>query len=521
MCKSRRSLPVACGIIWLIPGVLTALTGALQYIPADSRLYEDVDLLKTAGLIQTLPSTSRPWTRAEFCQLLEEAESLASGRRLNPTQQTALKRLRSELTGRQPVLRLPLEPDTVGFDLFSRTAITPEHQQVSLGLRFFNQPADRFFFYQEMEPLVFNPEQGRVRDSSGWHNPGARAVSWRNRLLWQMERAYFGFNLPWLRLELGRDELVWGPGWHSSVMLSDQAPALDKIQLTLSRRQVKFTSFTALLSRWNDRHRFLSAQRLELTVGRRLVLGGAMFNVYNWENAWDFSGMLNPLLPIYFSVANSGHDDNLLVGGDAVLYLPQTRLYAQLLIDNFEFNTRRESPNCLGLQSGCFWAPPLPFDFRAEYALVTAFTYYHRLRDIMYENYSVPLGHELGPDADRLEAKLRFMPATWLNLSIWGDLTRRGYYNRGDYDRLAFDVADTTFLRRYYRFPALGYDYVTGELLEEVERSVRFGPELEFTPLPELYLQLRGGLKFCRNENGAIGVNRTTPELLVRIEYRY
>ncbi|MEN9979292.1 MAG: hypothetical protein ABIK38_02985, partial [candidate division WOR-3 bacterium] len=248
MCKSRRSLPVACGIIWLIPGVLTALTGALQYIPADSRLYEDVDLLKTAGLIQTLPSTSRPWTRAEFCQLLEEAESLASGRRLNPTQQTALKRLRSELTGRQPVLRLPLEPDTVGFDLFSRTAITPEHQQVSLGLRFFNQPADRFFFYQEMEPLVFNPEQGRVRDSSGWHNPGARAVSWRNRLLWQMERAYFGFNLPWLRLELGRDELVWGPGWHSSVMLSDQAPALDKIQLTLSRRQVKFTSFTALLS---------------------------------------------------------------------------------------------------------------------------------------------------------------------------------------------------------------------------------------------------------------------------------
>ncbi len=496
-------------------------TGPAYYIPVDSRLYEDVDLLKTAGLIQSLPSTSRPWSRAEFCWLLAEAEALAYGRQLNPAQQTALNRLRSELNGRHSALSLPLEPDTIGFDLFSRAAITPEHQQVALGLRFFNQPADRFFLYQEMEPVLFNPEQGRVRDSSGWHNPGVRAVSWRDRLLWQMERAYFGFSLPWLRIELGRDELVWGPGGRSSVIISDQAPALDKVQLTLSRRRVKFTSFTALLSRWNDRHRFLSAQRLELTVGSRLVLGGAMFNVYNWETAWDFSGMLNPLLPIYFSVANSGHDDNLLVGGDAVLYLPQTKLYAQLLIDNFEFNNRRESPNCLGFQSGLFWTPGLPVDFRAEYAMVTAFTYYHRLRDIMYENYSVPLGHELGPDADRFEARLRFMPAAWLSLSIWGDLTRRGYYNRGDYGRLAFDVADTTFLRRYYRFPAQGYDYITGELLEEVERAVRFGPELEFTPLPELYLQVRAGLKFCQNENGAIGVNRTTPELLVKIEYRY
>lgn len=491
-----------------------------HYIPTDSRLYEDVDLLKTSGLIQSLPSTSRPWTREVFRHLFIEADSLAKIIRLNRAQQAAINRLRDELEGK-PVLSLPLEPGKLDADPFFRSAGTQERQQVSLGLRFFNQPADQFFFYQEMEPLIFNPKQSRILDSSGWHNPGARAVSWHDRLLWQMERAYLGFNLPWFRLELGRGEMVWGPGFRSSVMLSDNAPSLDQIQVSLISKKVKFVGFTAMLSRWNDRHRFLSGQRLELKVGRHLVLGGAMFNVYNWETAWDFSGMVNPLLPLYFSVANSGHGDNLLVGGDAVLYLFQSKLYAQLLIDNFEFNTRRDAPNCVGVQTGLYWAPPLPLDFRAEYVLVTPFTYYHRLRDIMYENYSVPLGHELGPDADQGWVRLRFMPVTWFNFAVWSDYTRRGYYNRGDYGRLSFDVEDTSYLRHYFRFPAKGYDYVTGELLEEVEGVLRFGPELELTPLPDLYLQIRAGLKICKNENGVRGKNRTTPQFQFRIEYRY
>lgn len=506
-----------CGLVL----VIAALSAPAQYLPVDSRLYEDIDLLKTSGLISSLPATSRPWTRAEFYQLLAEAESLAGAQRLNPAQRAALERLRQELKVRKPVLKLPLEPDTVGVDLFTRAQLSGEWQQLALGLRFYNCPADRFFFYEQIEPVVFNPAQSRIRDSSGWHNPGARAVAWHDRLLWQMEQAYFGFQLPWLRLVFGRDEQVWGPGYKSAVMLSDRAPALDQVQIVFDRHRLKFISFTALLSRWNDRHRFISAQRLELKASNRLVLAGAMFNVYTWESAWDFSGMLNPLLPLYFSVANSGHGDNLLVGADAVLYLPRSKVYAQLLVDNFEFNTRRDAPNCVGLQTGFYWAPSLPFDFRAEYVLVTAFTYYHRLRDIMFENYSVPLGHEIGPDADRLWARFKFLPLTGLNLGLGADYTRRGYYNRGDYARLAYDMEDTTFLRHHYQFPARGFDYQSGALLEEVEKTLRIGPEIELVPRPELNITARVCLAICHNENGVIGVNRTGPEFLFRIEYRY
>jgi len=507
-------------ILFIFAGLL--IGGSSQYyIPTDSRLYEDVDLLKTTGLIQSLPSTSRPWTKGEFERLLSEAESARANRRLTPAQRGALVRLKQALNRRQPLLSYQLEPGEVDSDLFSRAQLASEHQKLSVGFRFYNQPAERFFFYEEIEPLIFNPAQGRIEDSSGWHNPGARAVSWHDRVLWQMEQAYLGYWSPWVRVELGRDEMVWGPGYHSSVMLSDNAPALDQIQLMLDRDRIKFISFTALLSRWNGRHRFVSGQRLEVAVGRSLVLAGAMFNVYNWESALDFSGMLNPLLPLYFSVANSGHGDNLLVGGDAVLYLPPGKFYAQLLIDNFEFNSRKDAPNCVGLQSGFYTAPSLPVDFRAEYVLVTAFTYYHRLRDIMFENYSVPLGHELGPDADRLWMRVRFLPLTGLNFGVWADYTRRGYYNRGDYGRLAYDMNDTVFLRHYYQFPARGYDYQSGTLIAEVEKTFRLGPEIELSPNPNLFIVSQLGISICQNQNGAIGVNRTQPEGLLKIEYRY
>ena len=503
--------------------ILVTLTqaGNLKYIPTDSRLYDDIDILKTGGLIQPLPSTSKPWTEAEFLSLLLEAESLSKSRRLNPAQQMAVKRLRAELVEKRIMTRLATLEGTVQFDPFARCRLQKNNQRVSLGMTMANTPAEQFFFYERIEMTGLNPKQGSVPDSCGWHNPGTRVCAWRDRVLWEMERAYFGFKLPWLRLELGRDEFFWGPGYNSSVMLSDNAPALDQIQFSISSPNLKFIQFTSLLSRWNRRHRFLSGQRLEVSLFRRLVLAGAMFNVYTWESAVDFSGMLNPLLPLYFSVANSGHGDNLLLGWDAVLYLPGSKIYGQLFLDNYEFNTRKDAPNCVALQAGLFFSPSAPIDFRVEYSLITAFTYYHRLRDIMFENYSVPLGHELGPDADRLWARFRLTPLAWLSASVWADYTRRGYYNRGDYERLSFDEKDTIFLRYYYSFPARGYDYTTGELLEEVEKTIRVGPEIEITPLTDLYISASLGWSCCQNKEGRIGDNRTEPEFSIKLEYRH
>ncbi len=417
------------------------------------------------------------------------------------------------------MLRLDLDEGAVQMDWFSRLRVERDEQRAGLGIVLNNRPALRFFFYERIEATVINPARSGVFDSCGWHFPGTRVLPWRERVLWEMERAYFGFKLPWLRIQAGRDRFFWGPGYLSSVMLSDHAPSLDHIQFSTRGKNIKFLAFTAMGSRWNERHRFISGQRLEVLLLRRLVLGGAMFNVYTWESARDFSGMLNPLLPLYFSIANSGHGDNLLVGWDATLYLPRSKIYGQLLLDNYEFNTRKDAPNCVGLQAGGLWLPGA-WEIRGEYALVTAFTYYHRLRDIMFENYTVPLGHEIGPDADRLWLRISLNPGM-CKIGVWSDFTRRGYYNRGDYERLSFDMVDTVFLRHHYEFPARGWNPLAPDDDVEVERTLRIGPEVELTPLPGVYLQATGAIAFYENKDGMPAENRVEPWFRVKLECRY
>ncbi|MFO7652032.1 MAG: capsule assembly Wzi family protein, partial [bacterium] len=415
---------MARAFAFLLAAVAIATAASIEHIPTDSRVYDDIDLLKTAGLIRSMPYTSRPWTRAQAAQWVSEVESLVPLRRLGVSQRAALRRLERELADeliepwsrrRKPLVDVPV-PDVPGaharLDGFARGRATSDSQSLGLGIVASNRPGDDFAFYDRLEFTLFNPEFVRdsaPRDSAGWHMPGKRVLPWQGRLTVESELAYIAFRLPWLRLEVGRDEFSWGPGYRSSVMLSDAAPALDHLQLSAAYRNFRFITFTSLLSRWDTRPRFLSAQRLEVSLFEHLTLGGAMMSVASWDEVQpaQLGGLINPLIPIYFSVANSGHDENLLMGFDAVGYLSPVKAYAQLFIDNYEFNDRRGAPNAVGLQAGLYASPRLPVDARLEYTRVTAFTYYHRVHSTMYENYLVPLGHCIGPDADQALAVAR------------------------------------------------------------------------------------------------------------------
>jgi hypothetical protein len=526
----------------LVLGTSVGLSGSIQAVPTDSRIYDDIDLLKTSGLIVTMPPTSRPWTRGKMAAMVAEADSVVAIRRIGPGQRAALTRLLAEFSHELPdgrpvgprrrsVVKVPVSSARdrwAVLDPFSRVSFSRRRQAVSAGVVLANSPARRFAFYDRFELTWFNPDSFRVRDSSGHHIPGTRSTPWpSNRdfpgsVLLQIEHAYLAFKVPWLRLELGRDGFQWGPGYISSVMLSDNAPTLDHIQLCADYRNFKFLAFTSCLSRWDAKPRFLAAQRLEVSLWNRLTLGGAMMSVTSWDSLQPFSlgGIINPLIPIYIESANGSHVDNLLIGWDAVVYLPRAKLYGQLFVDNYEFNTRRENPNAIGLQAGTFWAPHLPIEVRLEYSRVTAFTYYHRRHSIMYENYLVPLGHEMGPDADQLYASVRSVVLSSLRVGIWGDMTRRGYFNRGGYLRRAFYDGEPL----PEQFPALGIDPVTGDTLADdwaVDNTLRVGPEFEWRPLRDLALKGRAYYSHSVNHLGMPGETADGWEVELKVEYRY
>jgi hypothetical protein len=497
-------------------------------------LYDDFDLLKTSGLIQSMPATSKPWTRGECTELWLEATNHQGD--LTAAQRTAIARLGFEFKAgeRKPYsrptarVRIPeLGPAEARCNLFSRGSATLDTQHLSIGAVLDNRGTKNFAFYERLELTAWSPrivETSIVPDSSGLHIPGTRVLPWRDLITLETELAYLAFRIPWLRLEFGRDEFVWGPGYTGSVMLDDTAPALDHIQLCASYRNFKFLTFTSLLSRWGERPRWLAAQRIELSLWNRLSLGGALMSVTSWDTLQprQFGGLVNPLIPIYLTAANTSMTDNLLVGWDAVLYLSHTKLYGQLFLDNYEFNTLRGAPNAYGLQAGAYWTPNLPVEARLEYTRITPFTYYQMIRYIMFENYLTTMGHPLGPDADQLFATVNITPNDWLEVNIEVDYTRRGCHNRGDYMRKSFkNPQDTFYLRQHDEFPTRGWDTLTGILTEEVDRTMRLAPGVEVRALRDLFVSLSVGIWHSQNYQGEIGKNQDGVDLALKVEYRY
>ncbi len=526
-------------LLGLAAAVALAVGASIEHVPTDSKLYDDFDLLKTAGLVRAMPSTSRPWTRAEAARLVAEAESVAGQQKLPAAQRAALARLMTEFadellvhpagTGaRRPVASLAV-PELPGasarLDLYGRAHADTARRRVGIGAVINNRPGDNFAFYERFELDFWQPKIVEVaipRDSAGRHIPGMRVLPWRDIATLETELAYLAFKVPWMRLELGRDEFVWGPGFSGSMMLDNNAPALDHVQFCASYRNFKFLSLTSLLSRWGTRPRFLSAQRIELSLWDRVTLAGAMMDIASWDalQPGQLGGLVNPLIPNFLSEAGSGHDGNFLVGWDVCAYLPQTKVYAQLFVDNWELNELAVAPNAIAAQTGAYWAPRLPLELRAEYNVITAFTYYHRVPSIMYENYLVPLGHELGPDADQVIASVRVTPCSWLRLGARADRTRRGYFNRGGWQRQSFHLGDTAYLREYFQFPAVGYDSL-GNIIEQVDHTTRLVPELEIRLGRDLGVFGAVGFWSSRNYLGVPGREQTGFDFDLRVEYRY
>jgi hypothetical protein len=525
-------------VLILSAAVAFATAAGIEYVPTDSRVYDDLDLLRTAGVIRSLPATSRPWTRGECVELLSEALSDTS--RPAPSLRAALSRLERQFgeelaqqPARRPWVRIPI-PELAGpearCDFFSRATAARDRQRLSLGAVINNRPDHDFVFYERFEVTAYHPEiheESLPRDSSGRHVPGMRSLVWRNMATLETDPAYLAFRLPMaVRLELGRDRFVWGPGFTGSTMLDDTAPGLDHIQLAASYRNFKLLSFTSYLSRWNTKPRFLSAQRLEVSLFNRVTLGGAMMAVASWEELQptQLGGLINPLIPIYLTVSNDGHDENLLVGWDAVAYLPRTKVYGQFFMDNFEFNDWKSAPNAVGIQAGAYWAPNLPVEARLEYTRVTAFTYYHRVHSIMYENFLTTMGHPLGPDADQLFGTVNVTPNSWLKVNLGADYTRRGYHNRGDYLRKSYkNPEDTVYLRQHDEFPTRGWDTIPDpdKLIEEVDKTLRLSPGIEIRPLRDLFVSVSVGVWRSENYLGAVGVNKNGLDVALKVEYRY
>jgi len=205
-----------------------------------------------------------------------------------------------------------------------------------------------------------------------------------------------------LNLSLGRIPQTWGPGRHTSLLLSDNSPALDMLLFSAAPAHwLTFTGLTGTVA--SDSATYLSMHRLDIRPAASLRIGLSEAILY-CSDGLELAYM-NPFIPYYPVQWNERDDDNAFLCFDAE-WCPARGMSAwgELLVDDFQYQTEYDRPNkmawTLGAEaatSGGAWA-------NLEYTRIDRYVYSQRRRCNYYLHDGRIIGSGLGPDADRVTA---------------------------------------------------------------------------------------------------------------------
>ncbi len=461
------------------------------YLPWGDQTYEVIAQLKLHGLFTELSPLSFPYTRAQVAKGIKDSfEDLQMGRvKLSPYYLHLLDRLEEEwgLESTTPTRGelslspwLKLEPEWEGRPE-NNISLTGE---VSLGVS---------------SSLLFT--QGVRVEWGNWHPSWILARPWRKNLWGSTPYAYIKWESKGFYLFMGRQTLKWGPSPRVSLLLGDNPPPFDQLQLGLTLGPLRFLSLSASLDDLDGAHRYLSAHRIEVRAKRGLDLGLSEVVVYGGKERQPELSYLNPLTIYYGEQFNQRSDDNILLGVDFSWYLPRARLYGELLLDDFQYDFHSE-PQEIGINGGLDLVTPWGFCLNLEYTRVNNWVYGQNKPWNRYTYQGRVIGWEMGPDADQFSSEI-FCPlrrSLWTKLLI--GLKRKG---EGSVDDLRGSAVP---------WPK---DFPSGV----VEEDLLIGGEIGYLPRSHLWIKFKIVSERGRNRGNEGGEDFTSQRIGFEIFYRW
>ena len=245
--------------------------------------------------------------------------------------------------------------------------------------------------------------------------------------------AYVTFDIgPSIAVQIGKDQVSWGPAPDDNLGLSANAPAFDMVRLRTRLGALELVSLHGSLqpcpdrpdaplcsgeadanasyiingmSRTLDRDKWISAHRLEAAVTPSFDLGFQEVVIYG--DRGPEPAYLNPLMFYWAAQSYLGDKDNVMMAVDADWRVrPGLRWWAAYAIDDLKklkvFSN--DFANKFSLQSGILWTDPLGLadvDLRADYVRIEPWIYTHKIPINILRHFDAPLGHSLGPNSDR------------------------------------------------------------------------------------------------------------------------
>ncbi len=228
---------------------------------------------------------------------------------------------------------------------------------------------------------------------------------------------YLRWDLPYLKIKAGRDNLHMGPGYFTSLTASRNTAPYYHIEgridfsdwFVLDNYFLQMTDTDHSFKKWAHIHRF------EFTPHSSLSLAFQDVVIYQ-ERSPDFTYML-PLVPLAFAEDNSGGLDNDAMSFD-FLYtgLPYFSTWGELFIDDLQGPTtffddlwENRWATLVGFQV----TSPLKAvdaDFVFEYSRVEPWTYNGRQRYTSFRHYNRPSASQWGPDSRTFDFKASYRP---------------------------------------------------------------------------------------------------------------
>jgi hypothetical protein len=406
--------------------LLSLIIFALLLIFADSTLSINVEVssdiypllskLESEGVIQSSMLTSKPLSRQEIIKLILEAEENAEGRSsvIRKIVKTLKARFESAMDGAEYIK--PAE------DVYGQYVHTDSESSDKV---VYNNDG---YNYKKGSNLKLGILSTAELSHLSFHfNPEFRYNENDTEIL--LSKAYAILDFAGLALEIGKDSQWWGPGYHGSLLLSNNAEPLTVIKLTNKQPTIlpsvlrhfglfKFTFFVTTLDEdrviskpflWGMRFNFKPNPYFEMGINRTALLGGEgrSNDIETWLKSFAGQGENEP---------GSGSGDQR--GGlDMKFTLPYSVQPLQVYAEAAGEDEAGSLPTKWAYLAGIYLPRILNYgalEFRAEFATthISGFPnvwYNHSVYRSGYTYKGRVMGHHMGTDSRDLFFELQYL----------------------------------------------------------------------------------------------------------------
>lgn len=227
---------------------------------------------------------------------------------------------------------------------------------------------------------------------------------------------YLRYDVDWLAVTIGREQILWGAGFGDRLMFSDNTAPFDYIRLDIRSGSLHYAFLHGSLvcadtNGENLSSKYIASHRLEFNIVSRVRVGLGEAILYSGQPP-QFA-LMNPM--VFLTSADlstqlpGDNSHNAIMWLDAeVVPFRDVRLIGSLLIDDINFKTLGDSgvsgnDNKFGWQAGILWNDAVTVKnllLSVEYTRTGPFVGSHRTIVNSYTHWNLPLGQALQPNSD-------------------------------------------------------------------------------------------------------------------------